>query len=270
MRQARRSLRRADVGVLVLCAALVMTSLAAVGPQGRRRARAAVCLANLRQWGGVFDGYIQRNNGRFFTGEASRGYWWPRELDDEHKNWKQMKIWFCSEADRPMLDENGVYQNLTPTFAAWGIYHGMGLSPHGLAGSYSINGYTMDIPESSQYEGGVPARNGWRGFDSVTGAEGVPLFIDAMRFDLWPLETNGPSPNEFAAWSGNNMARCAINRHNGAVNSLFLDGSARKVGLKELWTLKWHRSFNTEGPWTRAGGAESADWPEWMRGFKDY
>ncbi len=91
MRLARQSLRKADVVVVVLCTVLVMSTLAAVGPQGRRRARQAICLSNLRQWGGIFEGYIQRNSGRFFTGEAGRGYWWPHELDDEHKNWKQMK-----------------------------------------------------------------------------------------------------------------------------------------------------------------------------------
>jgi prepilin-type processing-associated H-X9-DG protein len=63
---------------------------------------------------------------------------------------------------------------------------------------------------------------------------------------------------------------CCINRHDGGVNSLFLDWSVRKVGLKELWKLKWHKEFNTNGPWTIAGGVKPEDWPEWMRKFKDY
>jgi hypothetical protein len=49
-----------------------------------------------------------------------------------------------------------------------------------------------------------------------------------------------------------------------------MDSSVRKVGLKELWTLKWHRNFNTNGYYTKAGGATAEDWPEWMRRFKDY
>ena len=43
-----------------------------------------------------------------------------------------------------------------------------------------------------------------------------------------------------------------------------------RVGLKELWTLKWHRDYDTSGPWTKAGGVQPEDWPEWMRGFRDY
>jgi prepilin-type processing-associated H-X9-DG protein len=66
------------------------------------------------------------------------------------------------------------------------------------------------------------------------------------------------------------MARCCINRHKGFLNSAFCDFSVRKVGLKELYTLKWHRTFDTSGPWTLAGGAQSGDWPQWIRQFKDY
>jgi len=49
-----------------------------------------------------------------------------------------------------------------------------------------------------------------------------------------------------------------------------MDWSVRKVGPKELWTLKWHRKFDTANDWTIAGGVKPEDWPEWMRNFKDY
>jgi hypothetical protein len=49
-----------------------------------------------------------------------------------------------------------------------------------------------------------------------------------------------------------------------------MDWSVRKVGLKELWKLKWHRRFNINGPWTQAGGAQLSDWPQWMRKFKEH
>jgi prepilin-type processing-associated H-X9-DG protein len=69
---------------------------------------------------------------------------------------------------------------------------------------------------------------------------------------------------------GDNMTYFCIDRHSGGINSLFLDWSVRKVGLKELWTLKWDKGFDTNGPWTRAGGVLPEDWPEWMWKFKDY
>ena len=66
------------------------------------------------------------------------------------------------------------------------------------------------------------------------------------------------------------VAPFCINRHNEHVNGLFLDWSVRRIGIKELWTLKWHMQFNTSNEWTKAGGVMPEDWPEWMRRFKDY
>ena len=66
------------------------------------------------------------------------------------------------------------------------------------------------------------------------------------------------------------MIRYCLDRHDGFVNGMFMDWSIRKLGLKELWTFKWHRQYNTAGTWTRAGGVQPEDWPEWMRKFTDY
>jgi len=49
-----------------------------------------------------------------------------------------------------------------------------------------------------------------------------------------------------------------------------LDWSAGRIGLKELWTLKWNMQFNTANEWTKAGCVQPEDWPEWMRNLKDY
>jgi prepilin-type processing-associated H-X9-DG protein len=61
-----------------------------------------------------------------------------------------------------------------------------------------------------------------------------------------------------------------IDRHQGAINVLFWDRTVRKIGLKELWTLKWRPQFDTANRWTKAGGVQPEDWPAWMRTFKDY
>ena len=70
---------------------------------------------------------------------------------------------------------------------------------------------------------------------------------------------------EFNTGQGNNMRRFCMDRHNGFVNCLFLDFSVRKVGLKELWQLTWHRE------WTQDINDRGLPvWPEWMERFKDY
>ncbi|MHC4354893.1 MAG: hypothetical protein ACYS0H_19500, partial [Planctomycetota bacterium] len=225
-------------------------------------------LSNLRQWGSVFAMDLAANDGKFYSGRGPRGYWWPVELDEAKQDWKNMRIWFCPRARTPTFDEYGNRSPGLSVFSAWGIYFRQDAGPNGIAGSYGINGYVLDI-SGGMFEGGVPAGSGWR-TPNVAGANSVPVFVDALRLDLWPLETDAPAAFEFSAWSATNMANCCINRHNGAVNMLFADWSSRRVGLKELWTLKWHRDFNTNGPWTEVGGARLFDWPTWMRNFRGY
>jgi prepilin-type processing-associated H-X9-DG protein len=103
----------------------------------------------------------------------------------------------------------------------------------------------------------------------------IPVFGDATWYDAWPRETDEPSPTMDAFGIGNKgvtgeMNHFCINRHDGFVNLLFMDWSARNIGLKELWTLKWNRGYVTNGPYTMAGGARPEDWPEWLRRFRDY
>jgi len=103
--------------------------------------------------------------------------------------------------------------------------------------------------------------------------EAVPIMLDCMFGGGTPMSDDGPAPLEDVhdeIPGGCNMAHFCINRHNGSVNGLFMDWSTRPVDLKELWTLKWHRTFDTSGKWTRAGGARPKDWPQWMQHFKDY
>jgi hypothetical protein len=96
-------------------------------------------------------------------------------------------------------------------------------------------------------------------------AAGVPTFEDS------PSEVEDAHPPICSRMSGTcMMGHFCVNRHDGYENCLFMDWSARRIGVKELWTLKWHREYNTHGPWTKAGGVELEDWPQWMRRFKDY
>ena len=76
----------------------------------------------------------------------------------------------------------------------------------------------------------------------------MPLFLGANRLDGWPEAVDEPPTfdGEFNTGGGNNMRRFCMNRHKGFVNCLFLDFSARKVGLKELWRLNWHRQWNKD------------------------
>ncbi|NQT00710.1 MAG: type II secretion system protein [Planctomycetes bacterium] len=260
------------IAIIALLMAILMPALRRVREQGRMIS----CMGTLKQWNLIAAMHTESNNGKFWDSDpGTPGYWWVEYLDERHKSWKRNPLWLCPSATKPIVDEFGVTAPTFNIFNAWGIFTGADLSSDGVAGSYGINGYCL-IPQASPgnvpmaaYEGGVSTENGWK-TSGGRSANNVPWFIEALRFDLWPLPTHAPASDEFEAWTANNMARTCINRHQGFLNAAFMDWSVRKVGLKELWTLKWHKTFDTNGPWTKAGGVQASQWPQWMARFKDY
>jgi hypothetical protein len=135
--------------------------------------------------------------------------------------------------------------------------------------SYGFNGWLF----CCDFDASIPARTRWRDkltgvqIDILRGRANIPVLLDSTRPYGHPKDYHLPPRRE---GSGFEIGHFCINRLNEHINSLFLDWSVRKVGLKELWTIKWHMQFNTAGPWTKAGGALPEDWPYWMRGLKDY
>jgi prepilin-type processing-associated H-X9-DG protein len=97
------------------------------------------------------------------------------------------------------------------------------------------------------------------------------VFFDCRYIGLLPTDAlSNPPEFEDQPPHWGDLALIVMNRHGDGINSLFLDWSVRKVGVKEPWTLKWHREYDTAGPWTKRGRVKPEDWPAWMRRFKDY
>ena len=275
----RRGFTLIELLVVIAIIALLMSILMPAMRRVREQARMISCLANLRQWNLIASMYTEANDGKFWnTDPGTPAWWWIGYLEDRYKDWKQNEIWLCPSATRPVVDEYGQAVASFNIFNAWGIYSSVNtqrddLGENGVSGSYGINGYFL-IPReatTANYGNGQPvAPTCWRTAGAKGTGNNTPWFVESLRFDAWPRAVDGPAENEFAAWDGNSMGRCCINRHQGFVNAAFSDWSVRRVGLKELWTLTWHKGYNTRGPWTVAGGIEAVDWPDWMRGFQDF
>ena len=263
-----------DILVVFGCVLFLLLNIGAIGSGGRRRAKEMVCLSNLRQWGMIFEMYAKDYNGRFMAGYSAqpKANRWVSALGDYYK-WDD-KFTCCPNATKPWVDEYGINSGAEGTevgvFMAWGyLMQSHWLQP--MKGSYGINGWCVDPQPGREPhpERGTPDYF-WRG-PSVVGAENVPLFLESQRYNGAPLETGRPPFYSGESWNNEtHIGRYCMNRHNGSAGCLFLDLSARKVGIKELWTLKWHRNYHTEGPWTIAGGASKHDWPQWMTNFKGY
>ena len=264
----KANLTKKDILITFGCLVFLLANLGAVGSSGRRRAKEAVCLSNLRQWGVMFEMFTNDNNGYF--------------CDAGHLGWKS-GAWIL--AFRPYMETR---TNLLrcpeatkrlPDGKAWGgpfntyIMGAGGIGDRREEGSYGANCWIYNPRPGETAIQGRPTEWNWR-TPHVKGANTIPLFADSMWRGGGPYEVGvrGDPPEYDGQWAGYNheMQHFCINRHNGAINGLFMDWSARKIGLKELWTLKWHREFDTTGPWTTAGGITPEHWPQWMRNFKDY
>ena len=244
---------------ILLMVAILMPALQRV----RKEARTHVCQANLHQWAMVFSMYTQDNDGYFFSGEGrDNGRLWMDALRPYYHNNKELLL--CPTANKPYA-EGG-----RNPFGAWKVDNDVG--------SYGLNGWACN-PKQGQTElrGRGLIEDYWRTPD-VMGAGNIPMFLDCMWFEGWPRQTDNPPPSKDwltdsvneNAMGTDELRRFCINRHEGYINAAFLDFSVRKVGLKELWTLKWNRQFDTNGPLTRAGHVQPSDWPPWMRNFRDY
>jgi hypothetical protein len=262
------------IGVIALLMAMLVPAL----ERARNYARTIICQSNLRQWGSIFAIYLDEHDGNLPTQEHySMGICVPwlypmRDYLDDIEG-----IHFCPMATQlanppGQVDvDKGVNGG---TFLAWGKVR---LSIKGrltpfYSGSYGLNSWVYE-PTVLPLWG--PEEFYWRTTQNAKGVARIPVLLDSMWWSSRPRHTDGPTRYEggfvrFPCDCRDSMNRFCINRHDGYINASFLDQSVRRVGLKELWTLKWHREYNTAGPWTKAGGVKSTDWPEWMRNFKDY
>jgi hypothetical protein len=244
------------IAIIALLLAVLMPSLRRV----RQQAKASVCQSNLHQWSLVFSMYDNDYEGRFCNGCSSYNTndkrHWATALRSYYFHDPQITL--CPLATKA-YDEGAV--------VPYGAYRG----PDDVLLSYGLNGWLYNAKQADEAFS-RPIENFWRGLN-FKGGGNIPMFLDCLHAEGRPFENDDPPAfeGEMIAFNiSSNMVRFCLNRHHGAVNGLFMDASISKVGLKRLWHLKWHRNFNTSGPWTTAGGVAAEDWPEWMRGLKDY
>jgi prepilin-type N-terminal cleavage/methylation domain-containing protein/prepilin-type processing-associated H-X9-DG protein len=264
------------ISIIVLLMALLLPAL----QRARKQARAVVCQTNLKQWGSVLTLYTEDNKG-LFPNRIGDALWLVRgsalNAGDPNKpsvyqSVNTKGIACCPMATKPCEDDSlgsfsssassggsRIYQiegKSGSTFKAWKITS----PPPRFRGSYGFNDWLFN----GRFDASTPLDYRMRGpgldISLLRGKTNIPVFLDSAEPGVNFWEDKSPS-------LGHGVR---INRHNGNINGLFLDWSVRSIGLKELWTLKWHQLFDTSGRWTKAGGVQPSDWPPWMRKFKDY
>jgi hypothetical protein len=239
-----------DVLVVIGCA-LFLASIVPIVSIGRRRVRETVCLSNLRKWGVAWKEYTDDHDGRFPT-RGGGDPWedtvagWPGALESYYEN---ANLLFCPEATKSYAEGGRC------PFGTWYDYDPE--RDQTVESSYCANLWIANEHRSRFWKAPY-----------VAGGSHIPIMLDGNWKHAAPLATdNPPASREWiqqSCWEArrNHMKRVCHYRHGEVVNGVFSDFSARKIGLKELWKLWWHREWPTDYP--------PPAWPEWMEDFKDY
>ena len=269
------------IAIIALLTAVLLPAL----QRARKQAKAAVCQVNLKQWGTTLNLYTDDNQGCFPCYNNDEDIMWflrgsVVSLNDPNgevvRPIDTKRIACCPMAVRSetgtkwarINDGQRVMEGRWGrTFEAWEM-----TSP-GLPfrTSYRFNGWLF----CCDFDASIPVLTRW--FSNITGVRidalrgkvNIPVLLDSTMPYGHP-RASSPPPRRGGTNGRMDMGCFCMDRHNECINGLFLDWSVRKVGIKELWTLKWHLQWDTANEWTKVGGVKPEDWPEWMRKFKDY
>jgi prepilin-type N-terminal cleavage/methylation domain-containing protein len=276
------------ISIIALLLAILMPSLG----KARNLAMIASCSGQLKQWGVVCSQYANENNNMFW-----QGHWGdpqPAQQNDQAKMWMCV-MWkyylnpeftYCPAAKI----QNSVGDSASGNSdRAWGGTQGLGwckmpkpgvrdkngnLAYWAPKGSYGENSWVAN--KTGSYMDANPKERAfyWRSRD-IRGGNEVPMLGDSSWIDGWIFQ-NATPPQYKDAHGDDNMWRICIDRHKGKDVWLFVDGSVKGIGIKELFTLTWHRGYKSQSnPYTwryysGSVGNPSSLWPAWMKGFKEY
>ena len=228
------------IAIIAILVAIMIPSIA----RARKLVRVAVCTSNLGQFSQCIQMYANNNKHQYWLFYHGNNEYWIQFLEPYHDNVDELRL--CPEATTLGYGWGTADETWGPTGAYWiGDNYG----------SYGMNLWlTPNHPTRnsyySQFEGNGYANWFWKSSDRIEGS--VPTLVDSIWVGAWPFDTDTPAPNLYYGQGGHNggnlpasnfMRRFTIDRHMFSVCSGFVDGSAKRLKLPELWQQNWSRNF---------------------------
>lgn len=276
------------ISIIAVLMSILMPALGKV----KEQAKAVVCKSNTRTLGLCFSLYSNDNNDRLGRGPswtvAYENAYWPGELGEYYDD--NVDMLDCPEVRKNSVTEFEINGQQGAPHSPWQYPTAGWPESDFLKGgdliSYGRNSYAT-FPQKEERgmsgfnDNGIDPSECWNNV-TASGADNIPVLLDAAWVEVWMSgwtkgnATPAPEqtyPDPHVKPIPYNLNLFALDRHpKNTVSCLFLDSSVRAVGLKELWTLKWCKGWDTKNEYTIAGGAETnGNWDNsWMSSFKNF
>jgi prepilin-type N-terminal cleavage/methylation domain-containing protein/prepilin-type processing-associated H-X9-DG protein len=245
------------IAIIAILAAMLLPALSSA----KLRSKSISCVNNLRQMGIAHVMYLG-DFGKSYSYVTSN--LWIQNLLIYNSNASNIVV--CAVASTPTTRTDDNAQAL----------YGRGdqswkWSPVAPAytGSYAFNGWLYSSADLYTIGPGdlfgAPTSWQYKNESAVSVPTSVPVLADAVTWDSFPFESQGPSSDLYNGNPavGRDMGRYTIARHGGrapgpltitsstampgSINVLFFDGHAVSTRLLDLWTLNWHANWTQPG-----------------------
>ncbi|MHC4723929.1 MAG: type II secretion system protein [Planctomycetota bacterium] len=277
MRRNNRGFTLIELLVVIAIIALLMSILMPALRNVREQAKDSMCQQKLQQWGVMYSMYSDEWDGKLMGWNEYN--WFSHQLTGDHfveHAWvylmypyaKDFDIYLCPSATslwqiiddlripQAAWDFQWILNKGTDPESLWYYFQGTIENPRYSYGSYNKNDWVTDGLDLD-YLGSHYFRN-----VRVRGTSQIPLQGDGNFCGGFPLAEDIPAqtrlhgpcdtPDETNRWN--------LDRHHLSVNLTFLDWSVRKVGLRQLWAIRWSTQKTSEGASSWGNLSVVPDW----------